>query len=741
MTDPTRELLPVPETIDGRTTSEALLYEIRRVIVGQDAMLERVLVAVLAGGHLLLEGVPGLAKTLTIKTLADVLDSSFRRIQFTPDLVPADLVGTRIYRPDRGTFDTELGPVFCNFLLADEINRAPAKVQSALLEVMQERQVTIGPESYPVPRPFLVMATQNPIESEGTYPLPEAQIDRFMMKVVVGYPSAGEEAVVVERSLRPAAEVRPILTAAGLAELQRLTADVYVDRTIVDYAVALTAATRTPDEVGLPKVKEFIAFGASPRGSINLVHAARALAVARGRRYVLPSDVEELARDVLRHRIVPSFTALAEEVTADMILDRLIPAVPAPAGEPRGAVGMTGPRSPLRRGRSPDPGPARRPESLLRSLDVTVGRRIHGLLSGEFRAHDRGGGTELAQVRPYEPGDDVRTIDWNVTARMTVPHVRVHVPERALTSWLALDVSPSMTFGTADRRKADVAEGVALALGHVATQRGNRLGTITFGGRSDRRMPPTAAGAACSPRCSPLATTSSPATASRSGPARRHRRCGSSPASLPAAAWSCSCPTSAGRRRLADRPRGRRRPVAGARRRDPRPARGRAARRRRPDPHRHRNRPRGPGRHLVASPSRTLRPCRRGRPGCPGARPSPAGRRPRRPVDVGQLAPVARLPAPPPEDRVMTFASPELLVGAPPRSARVAAYLFVQRRRARYAVAFTNVDLLANLVPRTPAWRRHVPPALYLGAIGALVFALARPSMIMAVPRRRRRSS
>ncbi len=330
MTDPTRELHPAPEAIDGRTTSEALLYEIRRVIVGQDAMLERVLVAVLAGGHLLLEGVPGLAKTLTIKTLADVLDASFRRIQFTPDLVPADLVGTRIYRPDRGTFDTELGPVFCNFLLADEINRAPAKVQSALLEVMQERQVTIGPESYPVPRPFLVMATQNPIESEGTYPLPEAQVDRFMMKVVVGYPSAGEEAIVVERSLRPAPEVTPILTAAGLEELQRLTVDVYVDPTIIDYAVALTGASRAPDAVGLPKVKEYIAFGASPRGSINLIHAARALAVARGRRYVLASDVTELARDVLRHRIVPSFTALAEEVTADMILDRLIPAVPVP---------------------------------------------------------------------------------------------------------------------------------------------------------------------------------------------------------------------------------------------------------------------------------------------------------------------------------------------------------------------------------------------------------------------------
>jgi MoxR-like ATPase len=330
MTDPTRELASVPDAIDGRTTSEALLFEIRRVIVGQDAMLERVLVAVLAGGHLLLEGVPGLAKTLTIKTLADVLDSSFRRIQFTPDLVPSDLVGTRIYRPDRGTFDTELGPVFCNFLLADEINRAPAKVQSALLEVMQERQVTIGPESHPVPRPFLVMATQNPIESEGTYPLPEAQVDRFMMKVVIGYPSAGEEATVVERSLRPPPDVQPILSADGLAELQRLTADVYVDRAIIDYAVALTAATRSPELVGLPKVKGFIAFGASPRGSINLIHAARAMAVARGRRYILPSDVTELAPDVLRHRIVPSFSALAEEVSPDMILDRLIPAVPIP---------------------------------------------------------------------------------------------------------------------------------------------------------------------------------------------------------------------------------------------------------------------------------------------------------------------------------------------------------------------------------------------------------------------------
>ena len=329
MTEPIRELRPEPST-DPRTTSEAVLYEIRRVIVGQDAMLERVLVALLAGGHLLLEGVPGLAKTLTIKTLAEVLHGSFKRIQFTPDLVPADLVGTRIYRPDRGSFDTELGPVFCNFLLADEINRAPAKVQSALLEVMQERQVTIGPESFAVPRPFLVMATQNPIESEGTYPLPEAQVDRFMMKVVVGYPTRDEEAVVVERSLRAQAEVLPILTTEALAELQTLTRDAYVDRTTIDYAVALTAATRQPAAVGHPQIVPYLSYGASPRGSINLVHAARALAVIRGRRYVLPSDVRELAPDVLRHRIVPSFTALAEQVSADMILERLIDAVPVP---------------------------------------------------------------------------------------------------------------------------------------------------------------------------------------------------------------------------------------------------------------------------------------------------------------------------------------------------------------------------------------------------------------------------
>ena len=315
---------------DAHDALETALFEIKRVIVGQEAMLERVLVALLAGGHVLLEGVPGLAKTLTVKTVADVLGGSFKRLQFTPDLVPADLVGTRIYRPDSGGFDTELGPVFCNFLLADEINRAPAKVQSALLEVMQERQVTIGHDTHHVPAPFLVLATQNPIESEGTYPLPEAQVDRFMMKVLVDYPNFSEEMTVVQRSLRPAQPVRRVLDAAQLEVLQAAVPEIYVDPVLVAYAVSIVAATREPALAGQPALATYISFGASPRGSINLVHAARALAVIRGRRYVIPSDVTELARDVLRHRIVPSFTALAEEVTADMILDRILAAVPEP---------------------------------------------------------------------------------------------------------------------------------------------------------------------------------------------------------------------------------------------------------------------------------------------------------------------------------------------------------------------------------------------------------------------------
>jgi MoxR-like ATPase len=294
-----------PTPAQAREQLEQALFEIRRIIAGQDAMLERVLVCLLAQGHLLIEGVPGLAKTLTIKTTAGVLGGSFARVQFTPDLVPSDLVGTRVYRPHEGSFDTELGPVFCNFLLADEINRAPAKVQSALLEVMQEHQVTIGHETFRVPDPFLVMATQNPIESEGTYPLPEAQVDRFMLKVVIGYPRHDEELTVVQRQLTAPPELRQALTLDELRALQQAAFEVYVDPALVSYAVDVATATRQPADHGLPELEPYVAYGASPRGPISLVQAARALALVRGREYALVEDVQALALDACTRLIGP----------------------------------------------------------------------------------------------------------------------------------------------------------------------------------------------------------------------------------------------------------------------------------------------------------------------------------------------------------------------------------------------------------------------------------------------------
>ena len=310
---------------------ERILYEVKKVVVGQDHFLERVLVAILAQGHLLVEGVPGLAKTLTVKTLATAITGEFRRIQFTPDLVPADLVGTRIYNQRTGEFSTSLGPVFTNLLLADEINRAPAKVQSALLEVMQERQVTIAGQTHKVPEPFLVMATQNPIETEGTYPLPEAQVDRFMMKVLVGYPTEEEEFVIVERVTGVAQAVSAVASTADLAALQRACRSGYVDPSIMQYAVRLVSATRTPERFGLPDLGRMLTFGASPRASINLVEAGRALAYLRGRNYVLPEDITDVAPDVMRHRLVLSYEALAEGADADRLVEQILRQVPAPA--------------------------------------------------------------------------------------------------------------------------------------------------------------------------------------------------------------------------------------------------------------------------------------------------------------------------------------------------------------------------------------------------------------------------
>ena len=316
---------------DTALLMEKILYEVKRIVVGQDRFLERVMVAILAQGHLLVEGVPGLAKTLTVKTLANTVRGNFKRIQFTPDLVPADLIGTRIFNQKTGEFSTSLGPVFTNLLLADEINRAPAKVQSALLEVMQERQVTIAGETHKVPAPFLVMATQNPIETEGTYPLPEAQVDRFMMKVLVDYPTDEEEFVIVQRVTGPAVEVTAVATTEQLAALQRECRNVYVDPSLVQYAVRLVSATRTPEKHGLKDLARFITFGASPRATINLTEGARALAMLRGRTYALPEDMVDLVPDVLRHRLALSYEALSEGLTSDAITAKIMAKIPPPA--------------------------------------------------------------------------------------------------------------------------------------------------------------------------------------------------------------------------------------------------------------------------------------------------------------------------------------------------------------------------------------------------------------------------
>ncbi|AMR81555.1 AAA family ATPase [Cupriavidus nantongensis] len=315
---------------DSANLMERLLYEVKRVVVGQDHFLERVLVAILSGGHLLVEGVPGLAKTLTVNTLARTMSGTFKRIQFTPDLLPADLVGTRMYNQGTGEFSTVRGPVFANLLLADEINRAPAKVQSALLEVMQEKQVTIAGETHRVPAPFLVMATQNPIETEGTYPLPEAQVDRFMMKVLVGYPSEEEEVVIVNRVTGPRISVSPVATPEHLTALQEACRKVYVDPSLVQYAVRVVAATRKPGNFGLADLDRYVSFGASPRATIGLVEGARALAYLRGRHYALPEDVADLVPDVLRHRLSLSYEAMSDGVTADQLITRITQALPVP---------------------------------------------------------------------------------------------------------------------------------------------------------------------------------------------------------------------------------------------------------------------------------------------------------------------------------------------------------------------------------------------------------------------------
>jgi MoxR-like ATPase len=328
------------------TQLERALFEVKRVIVGQDRLIERMFVALLARGHCLLEGVPGVAKTLAVETLATVVGGTFARVQFTPDLLPADLVGTRIYRQSSEKFDVELGPVFVNFLLADEINRAPAKVQSALLEVMAEQQVSIGGETYQVPEPFLTMATQNPIEQEGVYPLPEAQRDRFLMKILVGYPTDVEEREIVYRMGVSPPEPSAVFTPDELVALQRKADGVFVHNALVDYAVRVVLATRAPGEHGLGDVAQFIQYGASPRASLGLIRATRALSLLRGRDYALPQDVQDVAPDILRHRLVLSYDALADDVPADHIVGRVLATVPLPSVAPRQSAGGSQPAAP-----------------------------------------------------------------------------------------------------------------------------------------------------------------------------------------------------------------------------------------------------------------------------------------------------------------------------------------------------------------------------------------------------------
>ena len=313
---------------------ERLLVELKKVVVGQDRAIERVLVCLIAGGHCLLESVPGLAKTLMVETLASSVGGSFSRIQFTPDLLPADLVGTRIYRASSEQFDVELGPVFANFVLADEINRAPAKVQSALLEVMAEHHVTIGGQRFDAPEPFLVLATQNPIESEGVYPLPEAQRDRFLMKVLLDYPAPAEEVEIVQRMGTNPPHAEQALTLAQVEGLQAAAEEVFVDRSVLEYAVNLVLCTRTPENFGLPELRTFIELGASPRASLGLIRGGRALALLRGRNYLTPQDVFDVAPEIMRHRMLLSYEALAQDVDVEQVLARVLGTVPAPRLSP-----------------------------------------------------------------------------------------------------------------------------------------------------------------------------------------------------------------------------------------------------------------------------------------------------------------------------------------------------------------------------------------------------------------------
>ncbi len=461
---------------DNALWVDRLRNELGHVVVGQRALIDRLLVAVLTGGHVLVEGLPGLAKTLSLKTLSAAVHGEFARIQFTPDMLPADIVGTLVFDPRTSGFHTKKGPVFTNFLLADEINRAPAKVQSALLEAMQEHQVTIGDETHALPRPFLVMATQNPIEQEGTYELPEAQLDRFLLKVVVTYPTKSEERQILDSMAKttPRFDVGQVVSLDQILASREVIDLVHVDDRVKDYIVDVVAATRRPSDIGLD-LDAFVRYGGSPRATIALTLSAKAWAFLHGRGYVTPQDIKAIAMDVLRHRVGVTYEAEARDVSSEQIV----------TADPRHRPG------PVRRAmKQPVDDALSEVLSDVRAIELSTRRKVEEVLSGQYRSVFRGRGIDFDQAREYVPGDDIRSIDWNVTARTGRPFVKEHVEERTLTLMLVVDVSASNELGTADRDKRELAARLASALAFSAIRSSDRVGLLLVSDRVERYVPP-----------------------------------------------------------------------------------------------------------------------------------------------------------------------------------------------------------------------------------------------------------
>ena len=450
------------------TFIESLRESISEVIVGQNDLIDKILISIISNGHILLEGVPGLAKTLTINTVANLINADFKRIQFTPDMLPSDLLGTLIYNQKTGEFNTKKGPIFSNIILADEINRAPSKVQSALLESMQEKQVTIGDDTFKLSKPFLVLATQNPIEQEGTYPLPEAQVDRFMMKVVVDYPSIEEEKEIINRAnTQNDNKIKPVVKTKTILEAQSLVNDIYIDSKISEYILNIVFATRNPREFNLSKLVDLISFGASPRASINLVLASKAKAFINGRGYVIPEDVKYVAKDILRHRILLSYEAEAEEITSEDIIDQLLQEVPVPWLKMSKEI--------LKK---------------VRQIEIRTKNIVNDFFGGDYHSNFKGRGMTFSEVREYVPGDDVRSIDWNVTARTGKPHIKIFEEERELSVLILIDVSSSGVFGSKKDLKIDLGIEIAAMLSFSAIKNNDKVGLALFSDKVEKYIPP-----------------------------------------------------------------------------------------------------------------------------------------------------------------------------------------------------------------------------------------------------------